>query len=138
MFKWLRRRKERPTIGPPPLPACMHVWKDFPWYLYIEREPYDDRRHFDVRIQIFEPYVCAHCGERKNVELYNMFRSYLVQDDINRILNSIDDLYGENIRPKPVIEDMINDYILVDREKLAILEKIQNRNGEYKNEKHAE
>lgn len=103
---------------------CPHTWKDFPWYMTTEY----NSCNMTLNIRIFEPYVCMHCKERKDIQLNHITHTNVTSS--KKQIEFIDfylDKYKDYIKPIPVVEDMINDYIYVDREKLDILEKLRNK-----------
>lgn len=107
--------------GPPKI-ACPHTWKDFPWYTHSIYNAYTS----NLEVQIYEPYVCIHCKERKDIRLDTYIRTNIpslekAHEEVSRIEK---DLEG-HAKPRVLVEDMINDYIYVDREKLGIIEKIR-------------
>lgn len=121
---WFKRKKAEGSKGTlPPLP-CPHTWKDFPWYLESTFYPDDFKSEFTI----VEPYVCAHCKERKNVELLHVSKITYTKSEFNSIINDFNKTFKDHLKIRPVVEDMINDFIYVDREKLDILEKL--RSGE--------
>lgn len=122
---WFRKKqipKEEKVI-----PTCDHKWKDFPWYM--SGKYYYETRY--ATLQIIEPYVCIHCKERKDVVLHTITRANYSQDDVKAFLDTMNELYGEYCKPRPIVEDMINDMQLVDREYLKFAELIHTtRKGE--------
>ena len=105
-----RFKKEKPQ----PPPQCDHKWQDFPWIIH---GLYDPVCHC-VRVTITEPYVCIHCGERKDVTLYNKTKIATSQDKADDIYMKVYETYKDHIEDKAVVEDMIADMQLVDREYL--------------------
>ena len=120
MFWFKRKRREGSKRTLPPLP-CPHTWKDFPWYLMSTYYPSEDLSEH----VIIEPYVCAHCKERKNIELLHVKRYTFTRKAFDDLIGTYNEAYKNQLAPKPVVEDMINDFIYVDREKLDILEKLR-------------
>lgn len=123
MFGLFRRKpKDKPELILEP-PPCPHTFKDFPWYM---TSSWNEKGKFELVLKLMEPYVCVHCGERKDIQL--------VTTTINNIkLNQVKDAEKEflqefgngEVRPISVVEDMIHDAIFVDREKLSIVNKIR-------------
>jgi hypothetical protein len=133
MWNIFRKRKES-QFGAPSLPACIHTWKDFPWYMKRtwEENPVEIIDHFaydepkgTLTIQIIEPYVCAHCHERKNIILMTSIERDVSYKKIDKIAAQFFETYKDQIQPVAVVEDMINDFIYVDREKLDILDRLR-------------
>ena len=110
---WNRKKKQ-----PAPVEyKCNHKWRDFPWY--VSAMYYEDTRKFELKI--VEPYVCVHCKERKDVVLHEVTRAGYSWDDALELLEDCDKKYGEYCEPRPIVEDMIHDMQLVDRQYLEIL-----------------
>lgn len=120
MFDWLKRRKHQKSGASPPLPPCKHVWKDFPWYI----EGVYDLDYNAETITIYEPYVCVHCKERKDVILLKVNRYVENRKEGSKILGGYIDEFKSYLVSRPIVEDMINDFIYVDREKLELLENL--------------
>lgn len=101
---------------PPEPPPCKHKYQDFPWY--VESTYYMNSNTWVARI--FEPYVCVHCKHRKNVLLQELTRI----GDLEKTDKWLADLmteYSEHIQPRPIVEDMIADMQLVDRQWLETM-----------------
>lgn len=138
MFNIFKKRKGSQSEAPSlPVPECIHTWKDFPWYMTekweenIENGP---QNHFDynyprgnLTLIIFEPYVCAHCHERKDVRLSNCVQYNIPFNKTDEVIKQFTEKYKGYIQPVAVVEDMINDFIYVDREKLDILNKLRQK-----------
>lgn len=116
MAFWNKKKK---TLPPSPSP-CRHKWMDFPWY--YEAKYMRDTKFFHAKI--IEPYVCIHCKERKNIILKEI-SSYISLKDANDVIESWQKTYKDKIQDKAIVEDMINDMQLVDREYLAIAHSLQ-------------
>lgn len=103
--------------------TCNHLWKDFPWIIKAEcsRSNTDE----DVlTVLIEEPYVCARCKERKMVELerYVLRKASISKDEVENTIAALKKKYVGHWKEKAIVEDMIADFQLVDRQALAILE----------------
>lgn len=112
---WNWGKKSKNTDKPVEF-KCNHKWKDFPWY--VSAKHYEDVRQFELKI--IEPYVCIHCKERKDVVLHEVTRANCSWDDALELLIDCDKKYGEYCQPRPIVEDMIHDMQLVDRQYLEI------------------
>ena len=123
---WFSRRKqveEQPVIEPAP---CRHKWKDFKWYIDIKFD--NSYTKYSYGIYIYEPYVCVHCKERKDVKLSVQW--FPSKEKAREYLEEIVKRYEGYLEDKPIIEDAIHDMQLVDREYLDAYERlIQMRNN---------
>lgn len=111
---------QKPEIKEPP--KCNHKFKDFPWYMSSVYHLGTDR----LEATIIEPYVCLLCKERKDVLLqrYSHYEPSHKKAD-EWLANEIAE-FKDRILPKPVVEDMIADTQLVDREFLKYYEMVHN------------
>ena len=142
MAFWNRNKKvektEAPDFNPPKPPPCPHTWVDFPWYLDHSFKNYNNNNYPDKgesTIVIYEPYVCVHCQKRKDVELYRERQTYMTMERHLKKIEEWKELYKDHIKPKPVVEDMINDAIYVDKGKVAIVAKLRGIEDEEGKEK---
>ena len=113
------KKKQKTEVKPIEF-TCNHKWRDFPWY--IKATYYDSVRRFEL--QIIEPYVCIHCKERKDVVLHEVVRNNSSWKHVEELLAECEEKYGEHCQSRPVIEDMIHDMQLVDRQYLKIAESL--------------
>ena len=98
-----------------------HVWKDFPWYMVTDYSGVNQTAEYSV----IEPYVCLTCGERKNVILDHTAWSHIKSDDREEEFAAVRKELGDKLKPRAVVEDMINDTVLVKNPNyVAMLEKI--------------
>lgn len=86
-----------------------HVWKDMPWYM-VER--YNGSQH-TAGYSIIEPYICITCGERKNKLLEEIDWSNIDADERQKEFSAIRKRYRKYLKPRAVVEDMINNILLV-------------------------
>lgn len=107
-----KRKKEPEIIEPPP---CKHKWQDFPWYTEYW---WDDNGNYGI--QIFEPYVCIYCKERKDIELLHEEYNNATAKGREKDIAEIEALYKDHLQPRAVVEDKIHDFQLVDRQWLEI------------------
>ena len=112
-MKLFKKKEEPEQIKPP---ECRHKWRDFPWYI--------DSTYYTNGVQVaevVEPYVCIHCKKRKDVTLdsyrWEHLKNYNQGCDL---VSSVEETYSGKIKPRAEVEDMINDFQLVDREYLEI------------------
>ena len=94
-----------------------HKWRDFP--AYINYDSYS--------VSVCEPYVCIYCGERKNVALERVtWNGGVKRGELQREIERMQTEYKDLVRPKAIVEDMVNDAILVDRETLKYWGQLHN------------
>lgn len=117
-WDWGKKKKAKPAE--PVERKCNHKWQDFPWY--VEAIYYEDMRKFSLSIK--EPYVCIHCKQRKDIVLHHIERTGYSWQQAESLLDECDAKYGQYCKPRPVIEDMIHDMQLVDRQYLEILKSL--------------
>lgn len=100
---------------------CQHLWKDFPWY--IEGEFNDNKSQTEYNIFIYEPYVCVKCKERKDIVLNKVYGKgiYATHEGFKEKFNDLRKKYADYCLDKVIIEDMINDFQMVDRRALRWL-----------------
>lgn len=110
------------------LPICSHTWKDFPWYVTYQFDPPSYTsivQRGKLEIRVIEPYVCAHCHKRMDISLTKIEVTNVNKNEIEKFIKETTSQYKGKIRPMAIVEDMIQDFIYVDREKLDILEKLR-------------
>ena len=119
-MRWPWKRKaEEPAVMVSM--ECPHTWKDFPWVL---KGIYDSKSN-EIHIVITEPYVCIHCKKRIDATLLDCYKHAYNRERADEIVKAYRNEYDEYIRDAAIVEDMINDAIYVDREKLGIVEKLR-------------
>ena len=121
MAFWNRKKKkdEQPSMPPP----CRHRWKDFPWYINAEYFSGIDRFEF----RVYEPYVCIYCKERQDKLIFE-FISSISKKEANKYIEDFEEKYDEHLKDRVIVEDMITDMQLVDREYLNIYESLKTLN----------
>lgn len=121
MAFWNRKKKkdEQPLMPPP----CRHRWKDFPWY--IDAEYFSGADRFEFRV--YEPYVCIYCKERQDKLIFEYISS-ISKKEANKYIEDFEEKYDEHLEDRVIIEDMITDMQLVDREYLNIYESLKTLN----------
>ena len=89
---------------------CDHKYQDFPWYINITDYGYG------MTIDVIEPYVCTKCKKRidKTLAHYTCNGSR----EGNKLLESILSQHKDKIRSRIKVEDMIHDFIYVDKDYL--------------------
>lgn len=118
----LFRRKKQTDAAPEPTPAptpCEiwgHLWQDFPWIL---THGYNRNSiKYSSQIEISEPYVCRICGETKYMRLLYEGEN-ISREAHDKKVKRLQEEFKDHIKPAPVVNDMINDMKLLDRERLA-------------------
>ena len=121
MAFWNRKKKEneQPLMPPP----CRHRWKDFPWYLDAEYFSGIDRFEF----RVYGPYICIYCKERQDKLIFE-FISSISKKEADKYIENFEEKYDEHLEDRVIIEDMITDMQLVDREYLNIYESLKTLN----------
>ena len=99
-----------------------HTWKDMPWYMMTE---YSESKQ-TASYQIIEPYICITCGERKDVKLEGTRWNGVTVEERKKFFQEVKDKYKDYLKPRAVVEDMINNILLVkDPEHLKMMEKLR-------------
>ena len=116
------RKKKQTQSQLPNLPVaqpCNHKWEDFDWYIDFNI----NGKNLDYTI--YEPYVCIHCKQRKDIILEGPRSSTF---DSNKAawdkLEKLKLRYPE-IKDRAIVEDEIHDAQLVDREYIKIAKWLQ-------------
>lgn len=112
---WFKKEKAQEKATRIKIP-CKHKYRDFPWYI---KGIYDVNYH-EYEIYIKEPYVCVWCGERQDKVLQHIERRG-TEEDCQNDIEIFEKEYEGYIMSRAIIEDMINDMQLVDRDYLRAL-----------------
>ena len=109
--------KKKPEIIEPP--PCKHKYQDFPAYLVHYTAGYN------FVVKVIEPYVCIYCKERRD-EVLVIDRFYKInKDKMDQIIDKYQQDYSSILKPRGIVEDMVRDYMLVDREWIDITMKLR-------------
>lgn len=120
-WPWNKKKDKQEEITIPEIPH-EHTWKDMPWYM---TEKYSEKQK-TAEYEIVEPFICITCGSRQNVVLESQYYAGLEREDRKRIFNEVKKTYKQYLKPRAVVEDMINNILLVkDAHHLAMLEKMR-------------
>ena len=96
-----------------------HTWKDMPWYM----GKYYNGRNNTAGYKIVEPYICITCGERKDVTLEKEDYSDISAEEREDIFRKVRNRYKKYLKPRAIVEDMINNILLVkDPSRLNMIE----------------
>lgn len=120
LFKRKKKGEEQPVEIYKPK-TCQHKWRDFPWFIEYGRRV--NGYSYKYFVTVYEPYVCIYCKERKNVPLENFESSNYTSIETEK--RRFENEYKDYIKPRAVVEDMINDMQLVDRQWLKIVDKLK-------------
>ena len=117
-MKFLDKNKNEERISTPQSQSCQHKFQDFPWYIESNMHTgyYQNQNHLIYKL--IEPYVCIYCGERRDITLEQREITGYSKDKMQKVIENIKETYSDRIKPRPIIEDMINDLKLVDAEHL--------------------
>ena len=114
---WFNRKSKVEEVKPQK-PVCNHKYKDFPWY-YEARYNTSTR---ELTFKVWEPFVCIHCKERINRLLYERNSHYKTYEEADNYVTQFREKYADRMEEEVIVEDMIADMQLVDREYLLIAE----------------
>lgn len=94
-----------------------HLYRDFPATISWKT----GRNGF---IEINEAYVCVYCGHRETRTLQHVTYDNLSNSELQEEVKRIETEYKDLIKPKPIVEDMIEDARMLDRRKLQAWDSI--------------
>jgi hypothetical protein len=116
----LFNRKKKDTILEIPH-KCQ--WKDMPWYMEIHYDGSEKTASY----QIIEPYICiSGCGKRVDKVLEKEEWHNIDVATREKYYEEIREKYKNYLKPRAVVEDMINDILLVqDKAHLEMVEKLR-------------
>ena len=114
---WFNRKPKVEEVKPQK-PVCNHKYKDFPWF-YEARYNTSTR---ELAFKVWEPFVCIHCKERINKLLYERNSHYNTYEEADEYVTQFREKYADRMEEEVVVEDMIADMQLVDRDYLLIAE----------------
>lgn len=118
-----KQKLELPTVVKEIKTPCElghHLYRDFPPTL---RWGYFSNKY---SIKMIETYVCVMCGKRVDKEIaYTAWEGRApTQDEVNEKIAEYKKDYKDLLEKPGVVEDMIQDAILVDRERLKYWDSI--------------
>jgi hypothetical protein len=114
---WFNRKPKVEEVKPQK-PVCNHKYKDFPWF-YKARYNTSTK---ELIFKVWEPFVCIHCKERINRLLYERNSHYKTYEEADDYVTQFREKYADRMEEEVVVEDMIADMQLVDRDYLLIAE----------------
>lgn len=124
MWPFGKKKKPNPEYIPPATQKkeCDHKYRDFSWYALgsynVATKTYTGK--------IFEPYVCIHCGHRKDVLLEDTCRWPMSYEETKEAHDQFQEPYKEQLKERAFVEDEINDMLLVDRSYINFYLTLQN------------
>lgn len=95
-------------------------YRDFPPFLTYEWHGGNG----EGKIAIKEKYCCIYCHEVITKTLSELTYDHYTREDFDKDLEEIRKTYKDILKPRGIVEDMIYDSILVDRQKLEIWDKL--------------
>ena len=120
LFNRKKKIEDTKEIIIPELPHT-HTWKDMPWYMNTTYSECDKSANYEI----YEPYICITCGERKNVLLEERHWKGLTSEQREEFYQKVRARYKKYLKPRAIVEDMINNIILVkDAQRLNMIEKM--------------
>ena len=115
------KKKKQKELIIPNMPH-EHTWKDMPWYMEVRYNGENKTAGYEI----IEPYICVTCGERKNVRLESEDWSNISAQEREKIYSKIRNRYKKYLKPRAVVEDMINNILLVkDPDYLDMVEEMR-------------
>lgn len=109
MFGFGKKKKKEQEDFQFPEIKHTHTFKDMPWYMDVT---YNGTLR-TAGYTIIEPYICVVCGERKNVVLERANYSDISVNERRKIFSDVRHRYKEFLKPRAIVEDMINNILLV-------------------------
>lgn len=121
-MNWFKRKKEEINIEISELKHTC-VMKDMPWYMEVE---YSGTNH-TASYKIIEPYICINgCGKRIDKVLERCSWQNITAKDRDEEFAKAQKRYKKYLKPRAVVEDMINNILLVkDPEHLEMVENLR-------------
>lgn len=104
-----RQKVKTPVLDNIPTLPHTHTWKDMPWYMEVWYNTKDKTAGYSI----IEPYICITCGERKDVTLETLKWTGIEVAEREHYYKMIRKRYAKYLKPRAVVEDMINNILLV-------------------------
>ena len=102
--------------------VCEHKYKDFSWYSEVRY----DADSKTLKAAIYKPYVCIHCGHRKDVVLDEICYYPVTFQEAKKIFADFKENYKDKLKENAYVEDEIHDMMLVDRSYIDIYMALHN------------
>ena len=122
MWPFNKRKENSKTAIKPVEKVCEHKYKDFSWYLEGRYEG-DSKT---ATATIYKPYVCIHCGHRKDVMLDEICHCPITFEEAKKLFAYLKEFYKDKLKEKAYVEDEIHDMMLVDRSYIDIYMALHN------------
>ena len=119
-FKHKEKQEDIPVL---PTFEHEHTWKDMPWYMEINYNTSNKTASYEI----IEPYICVTCGERNDKILEKTSWAGISAKARDEEYEKVRKLYSKYLKPKAVVEDMINNILLVKDP--GHLEMVENMRG---------
>lgn len=120
LFKKKKQEEKEPVVIKTPCEMFGHLWQDFPWVI---EDKYERNGSYNSRIEIVEYYVCRICHEIKKIKI-GIYYDNCTRSTHDEKVKQFEKQYAKQVKPGPVVQDMIQDMIHVDEERLKIWENI--------------
>ena len=114
-----KKKKDLPPIEP----RCDHKYREFDWYMdtNLSVTGYRNGEQYGyLTIRVYKPYVCIHCGHRKDVLLKETTRCDSTWKETLRLAEETANEHKDKILPRICVEEQIADFQLIDREYLKM------------------
>ena len=96
------------------------MWRDFPPYLIFSWNGMKE----SSTIYIKEPYVCTLCHKMELKDLEGRsYRDFTYEEFLEQV-QYFKKMYKDILKPQAVVMDMVNDAIMVDRQKLQMWDQL--------------
>lgn len=116
-----RKKKLTSTTELPVLPHDC-IMKDMPWFMTTEYNGEERTASY----KIIEPYICITCGKRIDKVLEENHWSNITSEWRDKWYEDVRKNYKKYLKPRAIVEDMINNIILVkDAKRLEMIEEIR-------------
>ena len=115
-MKWFSKKQSEaiPYSVIPQEQKHEHKFQDFPWYIEYDIKTGDYQSKNILTYKIIEPYVCIDCGTRKDIVLEQREITGCSYSAMKALINKVNENYFDRIKPRAIVEDMINDLKMVD------------------------
>ena len=128
LFRKKKKQNELPNENnkkieieiPDPCTVFGHIYRDFPPFL---KYSWNGKSDYST-ISIQEYYICTRCKNRQTMTLLSRSYKGYDQDYFFDQIKELKKEYKEILKPEAIVEDMVNDTIMVDRQKLKFWDQL--------------